>query len=161
MLPRLCLLTLVGHQECPRRRRTQHDGCLPDAGFEGCAALRWVERLLRLHVSCQRCCSTLPGLETACDAARVILCTPQFLKLGAAGALPGLSDYFLIWDMDMVPLRTLPLLTLQPNTVDVASTGGSRYQVPAGCCGDLRGVKQKGRCVLHVHVGHAARFARR
>jgi hypothetical protein len=54
----------------------------------------------------------------------------QFLKLGAAGALPGLSEYFLIWDMDMVPLRPLPLLTPLPDAADVALTGGSAYQVP-------------------------------
>jgi len=50
----------------------------------------------------------------------------QFLKLGAAGALPGLSEHFLIWDLDMVPLRPLPLLS-QVHPSD--ATGGSDMQV--------------------------------
>lgn len=53
----------------------------------------------------------------------------QFLKLGAAGALPGLSDYFLIWDMDMVPLRPLPLLSEIPEDTAADTTGGAQYQV--------------------------------
>ena len=53
----------------------------------------------------------------------------QFLKLGAAAALPGLSEHFLIWDMDMVPLRPLPLLTRLPDDLDTDSAGGSQYQV--------------------------------
>jgi hypothetical protein len=58
----------------------------------------------------------------------------QFLKLGAAGALPGLSAYFLIWDMDMVPLRPLPLLTPPLDAAAAASMGGSAYQVLRHFC---------------------------
>ena len=38
----------------------------------------------------------------------------QFLKLGTAAALPGISEHFLIWDLDMVPLRPLRLLWPPP-----------------------------------------------
>lgn len=59
----------------------------------------------------------------------------QFLKLGAAGALPGLSEHFLIWDLDMVPLRPLPLLTPVEGKKKSSGeggggeTGGSSFQV--------------------------------
>jgi hypothetical protein len=33
----------------------------------------------------------------------------QLLKLGSATALPGLTEYFMIWDLDMMPLRSFDL----------------------------------------------------
>lgn len=33
----------------------------------------------------------------------------QLLKLGAAGALSDLTDHFMIWDLDMMPLQAFPL----------------------------------------------------
>ena len=34
----------------------------------------------------------------------------QLLKLGAAQAIPHLSDHFLLWDLDMIPLRPMTFL---------------------------------------------------
>eukprot|EP00208_Stichococcus_sp_RCC1054_P008690 CAMPEP_0206152494 /NCGR_PEP_ID=MMETSP1473-20131121/39354_1 /ASSEMBLY_ACC=CAM_ASM_001109 /TAXON_ID=1461547 /ORGANISM="Stichococcus sp, Strain RCC1054" /LENGTH=411 /DNA_ID=CAMNT_0053550053 /DNA_START=219 /DNA_END=1454 /DNA_ORIENTATION=+ len=44
----------------------------------------------------------------------------QFLKLGAAAAIQELSEHFLVWDSDMIPLRPLKLLHPAPG----ASTPG-------------------------------------
>lgn len=34
----------------------------------------------------------------------------QLLKLGALQGLPQLSEYYVIWDFDMLPARPMPLL---------------------------------------------------
>ena len=34
----------------------------------------------------------------------------QLLKLGSAEALPSLSQHYMIWDLDMIPLRSFPVL---------------------------------------------------
>lgn len=34
----------------------------------------------------------------------------QLLKLGALQGLPQLSEYYVIWDFDMLPVRPVPLL---------------------------------------------------
>lgn len=48
----------------------------------------------------------------------------QMLKLGAAQSLKGLSDLFVIWDFDMIPLRPIPMLYPSPAAVP-AKPGGS------------------------------------
>jgi len=53
----------------------------------------------------------------------------QFLKLGAAGALPGLSEHFLIWDLDMVPLLPLRLFWPPPP----GAPAGAPVQVGTAC----------------------------
>jgi len=40
----------------------------------------------------------------------------QLLKLGAAEAIPGLSEYFVVWDLDMLLLR--PMKLFQPDPLD-------------------------------------------
>lgn len=51
----------------------------------------------------------------------------QFLKLGAAQAIPSLSDYFVIWDLDMVLLNPLQVLqTKKGHTRTVVNVGGAR-----------------------------------
>ena len=55
----------------------------------------------------------------------------QFLKLGAAAALPGLSEHFVIWDLDMVPLKPLRLLWPPPPGAPL----GAPLQVTEYCIG--------------------------
>lgn len=46
----------------------------------------------------------------------------QLLKLGAVQGLPDLSDLYVIWDMDMIPTRHIPLMYLPS---PVGDTGGA------------------------------------
>ena len=53
----------------------------------------------------------------------------QFIKIGASGSIPGLSEYFVVWDPDMILLRPLKLFQLSPAVPDsdamAASSRGS------------------------------------
>lgn len=50
----------------------------------------------------------------------------QLLKLGAVQGIPGLSDYFVIWDFDMLPMRRIPLFyTSRSNLRPGAHEGAS------------------------------------
>ena len=40
----------------------------------------------------------------------------QLLKLGAARGLPTLSQYFIIWDLDMIPLPSFSLTIASPSS---------------------------------------------
>jgi hypothetical protein len=51
------------------------------------------------------------GTLHACSGpSSLYIFTSQILKLGAVTALPALSDYYVIWDMDMIPTRHIPVL---------------------------------------------------
>lgn len=45
----------------------------------------------------------------------------QFVKLGAPSAIPGLSQHFVVWDADMIPLRPMCFFRLPPHRIGVAS----------------------------------------
>lgn len=68
----------------------------------------------------------------------------QFIKLGAASALPGLSRHFVVWDADMVPLRPLRLFHTPRRRLGQGAPVQVRWSGPprstpatAGCAGLL------------------------
>jgi hypothetical protein len=75
----------------------------------------------------------------------------QLLKLAAVQAIPDLSDLFVIWDMDMIPARHIPLVYLPSSHISLAGTGESP-QVPA----DLKIMSASGQPVRTVvNIGGA------
>lgn len=54
--------------------------------------------------------------------ARILFCV-QLLKLAVLQALPELSELYVIWDMDMIPARHIPLVYLPSS--EISSIGAS------------------------------------
>jgi hypothetical protein len=63
--------------------------------------------------------------------ANIQLLPAQLLKLAAVQALPELSELYVIWDMDMIPTRHIPLLYL-PSAQESAppASGDNSMQLP-------------------------------
>jgi hypothetical protein len=78
----------------------------------------------------------------------------QFIKLGAASALPGLSRHFVVWDADMIPLRPLRLL----HTPRRRLGQGAPVQVQSSCLPSSKWADQRRAGVLHVLTRSAAAY---
>ena len=96
------------------------------------ACLPW-PRVLRLHhLLWPQPPPWLHPLRRGCTRCRWRCSEPnpslQFLKLGAAQAIPSLSDHFVVWDLDMILLRPLEVLhaTKTSSTAAVVNVGGAR-----------------------------------
>ncbi|KAG2489521.1 hypothetical protein HYH03_011972 [Edaphochlamys debaryana] len=78
----------------------------------------------------------------------------QFLKLATAQALPELSQYYLVWDLDMLLLSPIQLLWHVPDpapaTAGASATGASHS---AGASGGVEGLPSGGYIQTLVNIG--------
>jgi hypothetical protein len=79
------------------------------------------------------------SVPAACGGAGLYLCLQswpllQLLKLGVAQGLPQLTDYYVIWDFDMLPTRRIPLFyqPVHANGVNVQAEQQPRMVVNIG-----------------------------
>jgi hypothetical protein len=74
----------------------------------------------------------------------------QFLKLGAGSSIPGLSEYYIIWDLDMILHRQLHVLQR-------GAQGGLQTLVNFGGA-DVDGYKSSYRNLFHQGCVGACTF---